>query len=130
LGLYIFTQSSKVSKLVLDRTSSGGAVVNDCVSHIIVPELPFGGIGASGMGSYHGKWGFDTFSHRKAVFDQITYLDPGVLRYPPYSVPQLARIEFLAKYAPNLPSISLRFIIEVLLVAAVIVLALKAANAL
>jgi aldehyde dehydrogenase (NAD+) len=52
--------------------------------HCLVPQLPFGGVGTSGMGSYHGRWGFETFSHRKAVLSKSTKVDPGLM-YPPYS---------------------------------------------
>lgn len=133
LGLYVFTGSRAVSRLVLDSTSSGGAVVNDCVVHIAVPGLPFGGVGASGLGAYHGKWGFDTFSHRKAVFDQVTWVDPGKLRYPPYTPAQLVRLEWLMRNLPGLPDVGLRFVFELALVVAVVVLAVclyKAKNGL
>jgi aldehyde dehydrogenase (NAD+) len=69
---------------VLAQTSSGGVCINDCLMHLGVHELPFGGVGPSGMGAYHGKAGFECFSHRKAVLDRPTFIDP-VLRYPPYS---------------------------------------------
>ena len=58
--------------------------MNTCVVHLAVPELPFGGVGASGMGSYHGRSGFETFSHRKAVLHKPNRPDPP-LAYPPYS---------------------------------------------
>jgi hypothetical protein len=57
--------------------------VNETVFHLIVPNLPFGGVGESGMGKYHGKWGFDSFSNAKAILDHGTAIDPD-LRYPPY----------------------------------------------
>ena len=129
LGLYIFSSSRAVARAVLERTSSGGAVVNDCLVHAAVPDLPFGGIGASGMGAYHGKWGFDTFTHAKAVFEQVTLVDPGVLRYPPYTPAQLRRLSCLMRSMPNLPHVTLRFVVELLLVAAVIVLAIKYSQA-
>ena len=69
---------------VLDQTSSGGVCVNATVMHVAVPDLPFGGVGASGMGAYHGKAGFDVFSHRKSVLAKPTRLDPK-LAYPPYT---------------------------------------------
>ncbi len=83
LALYVFTKDKEHARRVLSRTSSGGACVNDAVSHLGVPELPFGGVGASGMGAYHGKSSFDTFTHKKSVLDKPTYVDPS-LRYPPY----------------------------------------------
>jgi aldehyde dehydrogenase (NAD+) len=83
LALYVFTGERRVADEVLERTSSGGACVNDVVLHLAVPELPFGGVGESGMGAYHGRQGFETFSHRKAVLTKIAALDVPV-RYPPY----------------------------------------------
>ena len=66
LSLYVFANDSKVSERLLTRTTSGHAVVNDILLQFSAP-LPFGGVGNSGMGSYHGKWSFDTFSHEKGV---------------------------------------------------------------
>lgn len=70
LGLYYFGQDSAEEARVLDRTISGGVTVNDVIMHISVEDLPFGGVGPSGMGSYHGFDGFKTFSHAKAVYRQ------------------------------------------------------------
>src|SRR5262249_8015924 len=67
LALYVFSESSAVRARLLAETTSGGACVNTTVMHVAVPELPFGGIGPSGMGAYHGKASFDVFSHRKSV---------------------------------------------------------------
>ncbi len=83
LALYIFSQSKDTQQEVIDRTSSGGVCINDTVMHISVPELPFGGVGTSGMGAYHGKASFETFSHRKSILSRSTRFDPS-LRYPPY----------------------------------------------
>ena len=77
-------ESDAVQERVLEQTSSGGACVNATVMHVAVPDLPFGGVGASGMGNYHGKAGFDVFSHRKSVLVKPTRLDPK-LAYPPYT---------------------------------------------
>jgi aldehyde dehydrogenase (NAD+) len=85
LALYIFTGDKAVADEVLGRTSSGGACVNDVVLHLAIPELPFGGVGESGMGAYHGKAGFETFSHRKAVLAKVAAMDMA-LRYPPFDV--------------------------------------------
>ena len=65
------------------ETSSGGVCVNHTLMHYAVPDLPFGGVGESGFGSYHGRYGFDTFSHRKSVLRKPAKPDPSVL-YPPY----------------------------------------------
>jgi aldehyde dehydrogenase (NAD+) len=83
LALYIFSKSDDVVDRVLTHTSAGGVLVNHTVLHVGVTELPFGGVGASGMGSYHGKAGFDTFSHSKSVLRKPTKPDPSIL-YPPY----------------------------------------------
>ncbi len=70
LGLYYFGQDSSEERQVLDRTISGGVTVNDVVFHVSMEELPFGGVGPSGMGAYHGHDGFKTFSHAKSVYHQ------------------------------------------------------------
>jgi len=70
LGLYYFGQDEGEKRQVLDRTISGGVTVNDVVFHVSMEELPFGGVGPSGMGAYHGADGFRTFSHAKAVYSQ------------------------------------------------------------
>jgi coniferyl-aldehyde dehydrogenase len=70
LGLYVFAEDKAESERVLARTISGGATVNDVMFHVSMDDLPFGGIGPSGMGSYHGPEGFKTFSHARAVFRQ------------------------------------------------------------
>lgn len=84
LGLYLFTSSSADRERVLAETSSGGVVVNHIAMHCLAPQLPFGGVGASGIGSYHGKWGFEALSHRKAVLAKPARPDPSVI-YPPYT---------------------------------------------
>lgn len=84
LAAYVFTSSGRSARRMLDEVSSGGAVINHVAMHCLVPQLPFGGVGTSGMGSYHGRWGFETFSHRKAVLSKSTEVDPGLM-YPPYS---------------------------------------------
>jgi len=83
LALYLFTQSKKVEREVLRRTSSGGVAVNDTITHIISPHLPFGGVGHSGMGAYHGKYSFYTFSHQKSVVKKTNAFDLKLV-YPPY----------------------------------------------
>ena len=73
LGLYYFGEDSKEKDYVLDNTTSGGVTVNDVISHIQMEDLPFGGVGPSGMGSYHGYDGFKEFSHAKAVYKQTRF---------------------------------------------------------
>ena len=84
LALYTFSESDRENDQVLAGASSGGACVNGTLLHISNPNLPFGGVGESGMGAYHGKFGFDTFSHRRGVHTRSTKLDPAML-YPPYT---------------------------------------------
>ena len=82
LALYYFSNGLRNLEKLLTHTSSGGVAVNETVTHIINPELPFGGVGASGHGSYHGKKSFDTFTHFKSVMIKSNRVDPP-LRYPP-----------------------------------------------
>lgn len=84
LAAYIFTNNNAEKEAFVSKISFGGGCINDTVMHISNPNLPFGGIGNSGIGSYHGKYGFETFSHRKAVMDKATWGEPD-LRYPPYT---------------------------------------------
>jgi aldehyde dehydrogenase (NAD+) len=83
LALYVFS-SGQVGRDLIDRIPSGGAVINHVAMHCLVPSLPFGGVGASGMGAYHGRWGFETLSHRRAVLARPARPDPRLV-YPPYS---------------------------------------------
>lgn len=94
LALYIFSRDN--AERVLDETSSGGACVNDTMLQIFPPSLPFGGIGASGHGAYHGKWGFDTFSHRRALYRRPRFFVESALAKAPYTAlkERLARIVY------------------------------------
>lgn len=92
LALYFFSQDEQKQEKVLQSTSSGGVCINDVVMQIAVSGLPFGGVGESGIGSYHGKASFDTFSHRKSVLKRSLWLDLG-WRYAPYTVGQLKQIK-------------------------------------
>ena len=76
---------------ILAETSSGGVCVNATLYHLVPPTLPFGGVGESGMGAYHGKFGFDTFSHKRGVHTRSTRLDPDLL-YPPYTAKKASLI--------------------------------------
>jgi aldehyde dehydrogenase (NAD+) len=84
LALYVFSKSHGTADRVLDQTSSGGACVNATMYHVAVPTLPFGGVGPSGMGAYHGRSTFETFSHAKSVLRKGVRPDPA-LAYPPYT---------------------------------------------
>lgn len=83
LALYLFAEDAAVEKKILERISFGGGCINDTVVHLANPDLPFGGTGSSGMGSYHGEKSFMTFSHQKSIFKQKNKVDIP-LRYPPY----------------------------------------------
>lgn len=83
LALYIFSKNQKNIKAVTSRCRYGGGCVNDVVIHLATSQLGFGGVGGSGMGAYHGKIGFDAFSHNKNVLDKKTWLDLP-MRYQPY----------------------------------------------
>ncbi|MCU0691507.1 MAG: aldehyde dehydrogenase family protein [Polyangiaceae bacterium] len=83
LALYVFSSDKHVQQQVVQRTSSGGVTINHVWLHLAVPGLPFGGVGESGMGAYHGRASFDTFTHRKAVLQKTTAIDPPLF-YPPY----------------------------------------------
>lgn len=84
LALYVFSSSKATVKRVVDSTSSGGVTINDTMIHPTNPSLPFGGVGPSGMGSYHGEFGFKCFTHLKPVMHCSTLMDPK-FRYPPYT---------------------------------------------
>lgn len=84
LALYLFSEQRSAQDTLLQRTSSGGVCFNDVVMQVGIPELPFGGVGNSGMGAYHGKAGFDTFSHQRAVLQRPFRFDLP-FRYPPYA---------------------------------------------
>ncbi len=84
LALYIFTDTNKTSKYILQRTSAGGSVINDVILHLVNSNLPFGGINHSGHGSYHGHFGFKAFSHERSVLKSPKLSLP-TLMYPPYT---------------------------------------------
>jgi len=84
LGLYVFAEEKSVADRILAETSSGDAAINDCAVQPIIRELPFGGVGNSGMGKYHGQWGFRAYTNARGVLRRGTSVDPA-LRYPPYS---------------------------------------------
>jgi aldehyde dehydrogenase (NAD+) len=84
LALYIFSKNKKSIKKILAETSSGGVVINHLIFHLANPYLPFGGVGASGIGSCHGFFGFRAFSHEKAVLSQGSFTLT-TLFFPPYT---------------------------------------------
>ena len=84
LALYVFSSDSKFANSILDRCAFGGGCVNDTIIHLATSQMGFGGFGASGMGAYHGKEGFDCFTHKKSIVDKATFFDMPV-RYQPYT---------------------------------------------
>ena len=96
LSLYLFSQNKAFIDEVLQKYSFGGGCINDTVIHLINSRLPFGGVGNSGMGAYHGKLSFDIFSHKKAIVKRGTWLDLP-LRYAPYK-DKLKTIQKLLKW--------------------------------
>ncbi|MFM7312311.1 MAG: aldehyde dehydrogenase family protein, partial [Cyanobium sp.] len=86
LALYLFGGDGRARRRVLETSSSGGVVFNDVILHAGLAELPFGGVGESGMGNYHGEAGFRTFSHQRSVLSRPFWLDLP-FRYPPYTMP-------------------------------------------
>lgn len=84
LALYLFTSDKELEDKVLSRCSFGGGCINDTIIHLATNNMGFGGVGESGMGAYHGKVGFDTFSHTKSIVDKKTWLDVK-MRYQPYT---------------------------------------------
>lgn len=83
LALYLFTSNKDAARLIISRCGFGGGCINDTIIHLATSQMGFGGFGESGMGSYHGKAGFDTFSHYKSIVDKKTWLDLP-MRYQPY----------------------------------------------
>ncbi len=83
LALYMFSSNRKNIKYVTNRLSFGGGCINDTIIHLATSEMPFGGVGESGMGSYHGRAGFEAFSHTKSIVDKKTWMDLP-MRYQPY----------------------------------------------
>ncbi len=83
LALYLFSEDSGNQKLITENVSFGGGCINDTVAHLVNTNMPFGGVGDSGIGSYHGRSSFQTFSHQKSVMKKATWLDVP-LRYAPY----------------------------------------------
>lgn len=84
LALYIYSEDKALIKTITKRCNFGGGCVNDCIIHIATSNMGFGGVGESGMGSYHGKTGFDTFTHYKSIVDKKTWMDLP-MRYQPYN---------------------------------------------
>lgn len=98
LGLYIFSSNKSEIDYILDNTSSGGVTINDIMLHAGVPQAPFGGVGESGYGSYHGKYGFDAFSHTRTVVAPPTWLEAVMsFRYAPFDMKNTKFVEVKSK---------------------------------
>ncbi|WP_298427701.1 aldehyde dehydrogenase [uncultured Kordia sp.] len=96
LALYVFSKDAKFANRMITRHSFGGGAINDTVMHFGNHRLPFGGVGESGMGAYHGKLSFDTFSHKKSVIKKANWLDIPI-RYAPYNG-KMKLLKFFLKY--------------------------------
>ena len=96
LALYFFTSDKQAAKKVTSRCGFGGGCINDTIIHLATAEMGFGGFGESGMGAYHGKTGFDTFSHYKSIVDKKTWLDLP-MRYQPYQKLHEKMVRFFLK---------------------------------
>lgn len=94
LALYIFGKNRNAINKILNEVSFGGGAVNDAVMHLTNSSLPFGGVGDSGTGRYHGKYGFDAFTHYKSVLDKSTLFEP-TIKYAPYSIFKLRLLKML-----------------------------------
>ncbi len=96
LALYIFSKNNTFTNKIINNTSSGGVCVNETIMHMATPNLPFGGVGNSGFGSYNGWYGYDTFSHKKPVMKRSFWFDVPQ-KYPPYNKGKFAFIKFAIK---------------------------------
>ncbi len=94
LAAYIFTEKNEEKRMFTEKISFGGGCINDVMMHLSNDHLPFGGIGNSGIGNYHGKFGFEAFSHQKAVLNRATWGEPN-FKYPPYTEDKLKWIKKL-----------------------------------
>ncbi|KFW86503.1 Fatty aldehyde dehydrogenase, partial [Manacus vitellinus] len=96
LALYVFSNNKKLIRRVISETSSGGMTANDVLMHMVVPDLPFGGVGHSGMGAYHGRCSFETFSPRRTCLIRDLKLDAlNKIRYPPVSQEKMDVAKFI-----------------------------------
>ena len=96
LALYFFSRNKTAAHKVMSQCQFGGGCINDTIIHLATSEMPFGGFGESGMGGYHGKEGFRTFSHYKSIVDKKTWLDLP-MRYQPYKSLNNKLIHFFLK---------------------------------
>lgn len=92
LALYLFTQDQRIEDYILENIQFGGGCINHLIAHVANQHLPFGGVGFSGMGNYHSKYSFDTFTHKKSIFKSKGKLDSNML-YPPYKDERLKLVK-------------------------------------
>jgi len=93
LAFYLFTKNNKVIAKYEEQLAFGGGCINNTLMHLANPELPFGGVATSGIGSYHGKFGFDTFTRNKSVLQTGTWIDPS-MKYPPYTKKKMGLLKW------------------------------------
>lgn len=96
LALYLFTENRRIQREVLSRCHFGGGCINDTIIHLATSAMPFGGVGESGMGGYHGRAGFETFSHTRSIVDKKTWMDLPI-RYQPYSTLKMQLLKLFLK---------------------------------
>ena len=96
LACYLFTEDRRVKQHFLAKVPFGGGCINDTIIHLATSRMGFGGVGGSGMGSYHGKKSFETFSHEKSIVDKSTWMDLPV-RYAPYTSLQYKLLRFFLR---------------------------------
>ncbi|XP_058483031.1 aldehyde dehydrogenase family 3 member A2b [Solea solea] len=123
LALYVFSSDDKVIKRMVEETSSGGLLANDCLVHFSVSSLPFGGVGNSGMGCYHGKFSFDQLSHKRGcLIKKLNMEGVNSMRYPPHTPKKLSRARFFLLKTLDLGWIGRMMLLAVLGVVAAVVL--------
>uniref|UniRef100_A0A3B1J0V7 Aldehyde dehydrogenase n=2 Tax=Astyanax mexicanus TaxID=7994 RepID=A0A3B1J0V7_ASTMX len=123
LALYIFTQDNKLIQRMIAETSSGGVLANDCLVHFSVSSLPFGGVGNSGMGSYHGKFSFDQLSHlRGCLIKQLKMEGMNQVRYPPHTAKKIGWARFFILRQVELSKLGIVALLGVLAVVAAVML--------
>uniref|UniRef100_A0A8B9KI81 Aldehyde dehydrogenase family 3 member A2 n=1 Tax=Astyanax mexicanus TaxID=7994 RepID=A0A8B9KI81_ASTMX len=126
LALYIFTQDNKLIQRMIAETSSGGVLANDCLVHFSVSSLPFGGVGNSGMGSYHGKFSFDQLSHlRGCLIKQLKMEGMNQVRYPPHTAKKIGWARFFILRQVELSKLGIVALLGVLAVVAAVMLQVK-----
>ncbi|XP_008286833.1 aldehyde dehydrogenase family 3 member A2b [Stegastes partitus] len=123
LALYVFSTDKKVIDKMRDETSSGGFLANDCLVHFSLSSLPFGGVGNSGMGCYHGKFSFDQLSHlRSCLVKQLKMEGPNSMRYPPHTAKKLGWARFFILKTVDLGWIKKMMVFAMLAVVAAVVI--------